>query len=117
QALNSLMSQPLDAPLTAAEVSFAATPLPSSLEEVRSLALQYSPPIRAADATVRANEAALRSAHRWREPTVSLQAFDLRSSDKTGFSREDTVQAAVAFPLSDGGLGRAKAREAAAALE
>src|SRR5207247_1961541 len=70
-----------------------------------------------ADASVRANEAALRSARRWREPALSLQAFDLRSGDKTGFSREDTVQAAVTFPLSDGGLGRAKTREAAAALE
>jgi outer membrane protein len=115
--LNSLIGQPLDASLAAAEVSPAAAALPYSLEEARSLALQYAPPIRAADATVRASEAALRSARRWREPALSLQAIDLRSGDKTGFSREDTVQASLILPLSDGGLGRARAREAEAALE
>jgi outer membrane protein len=115
--LNSLIGNPLDAALDAAEVSLAATALPVTMEEARSAALQYAPPIRAADATVRAAEAAHRSARRWREPTLSLQAIDLRSNDKTAFSREDSILASVSIPLSDGGLGRAKIREAQAALE
>jgi outer membrane protein len=117
ETLNSLIGRPLDVSLEVAEVPPVAAALPYTLEEARSLALQYAPQIRTADATIRANEAALRSARRWREPTLSLQAFDLRSSDKTAFSREDTVQASLAFPLSDGGLGRARTREAQAALE
>jgi outer membrane protein len=117
QTLNSLIGQPLDAALVAAEVPPAAITLPFTLEEARALALQYSPQLRAAAATARADEAALRSARRWREPTLSLQAIDLRSGDKTSFSREDTIQASLTIPLSDGGLGRARTREAQAALE
>jgi outer membrane protein TolC len=117
QSLNSLIGNPLDAPLDAAEVTPAATALPLTLEEARTQALQAAPQLRAADATIRASEAALRSARRWREPMLSLQAFDLRSGDKTGFSREDTIQASLSFPLTDGGLGRAKSREAQAAVQ
>jgi outer membrane protein TolC len=81
------------------------------------LALKYAPSIRSAEATIRANEAALRSARRWREPGLSLQAIDLRSGDKTAFSREDTFQAVLTLPLSDGGVGRARTREAEASFE
>ena len=100
-----------------AEVTPSAATLPITLDEARHLALQYSPTVRSADATVRANEAALRAARRWREPGLSLQAIDLRSSDKTAFSREDTVQAMLTLPLSDGGVGRARTREAQATFE
>jgi outer membrane protein TolC len=117
QTLNSLVGQPLDAALVVAEVPPAVITLPFTLDEARSLALQYSPQLRAAAATARADEAALRSARRWREPALSLQAIDLRSGDKTSFSREDTIQASLTIPLSDGGVGRARTREAKAALE
>jgi outer membrane protein len=116
QTLNSLIGNPFDAPLVVAESSPAPTTLPFTLEEARSLALRHAPAIRSAAATIRANEAALRSSRRWREPTLSLQASDLRSNDETSFSREDTIQASLTLPLSDGGLGRAKVREAQAAL-
>jgi outer membrane protein len=99
------------------DVTPSAATLPVSLAEARNLALQYSPAVRSADATVRANEAALSAARRWREPGLSLQAIDLRSSDKTAFSREDTIQATVTLPLSDGGVGRARTREAQATFE
>jgi outer membrane protein TolC len=117
ETLNSLIGNPLDAPLVVAEVSPGAAALPSTLDEARSAALQYSPQIRSADATVRAHEAALGSARRWREPTLSLQAIDLRSNDQTAFSRENAVQATLTLPLSDGGLGRSRTREAQAVLE
>lgn len=117
EALNSLLSRPLDDALTVAEVTPAPATLPFTLEQVRSLALQYSPQLRAAAATLRANEAALRSARLWREPAFALQAFDLRSNDQTSFSREDTLLASVTIPLSDGGVGRGRVRETQAALE
>jgi outer membrane protein len=115
--LNSLIGRPLDAGLSVAEVPPTAPALPYTLDEVRALALQYLPDIRAAEATVRADELALRAAQRWREPGLSLQAIDLRSGDQTAFSREDTVQLSLALPLSDGGLGRARVREAQAVVE
>jgi outer membrane protein len=114
QTLNSLLGNPLDNPLIVADVAPVPATLPISLEEARRLALQYSPAVRAAEATVRANEAALRAARRWREPGLSLQATDLRSNDQTAFSREDTIQAVLTLPLSDGGLGRARTHEAQA---
>ena len=78
--------------------------------------MQRSPDIRAADASVRAAEAGLAAARLYREPALSLQAIDIRSKDVTSFSREDTLQAAVTLPLSDGGLGREQVREAQATL-
>ena len=116
QTLNSLIGQDLDAPMAVAEVPPDATALPLTLEQARARALEFSPDIRAAEATVRADRAALASARLFREPTFSVQAIDIRSNDQTSFSREDTVQAAVTVPLSDGGLGRAQVREAEAAL-
>ena len=118
QALNSLIGQPLDTPLSLADVSpdVAARPLPLTLDQARAQAQQFSPDIRAAEATVRADRSALAAARLFREPTFSLQAIDIRSNDQTSFSRLDTLQAAVTVPLSDGGLGRAQVREAEAAL-
>ena len=116
QTLNSLLGQELDAPLTVAEITPGAAALPLTLEQARAQALAYSPDVRAAPATVRADQAALASAHLFAEPAFSLQAIDIRSNDQTSFSRVDTVQAAVTVPLSDGGLGRAQVREAEAAL-
>ena len=115
--LNGLMGSLLDSSVVAAEVPPTAASLPYTLEEARSLVLRHAPQIRSAEATLRATEAALRSARRWREPTLSLQATDLRSNDQTSFSREDTVQASITLPLSDGGLGRARIRETQAAFE
>jgi outer membrane protein TolC len=117
EALNSLLGRPLDDPLDIADVSSpAADFLPATLAQARALALARSPDILAADATVRADESSLAAARLYREPSVSLQAIDIRSKDVTSFSREDTLQAAVTVPLTDGGLGREQVREAEAAL-
>lgn len=116
QTLNSALGRPLDGDLLIADV-VAAAPLPSyTLDQARAFAVERSPDIRAADATVRADEAALSAARLYREPAFSLQAIDIRSKDVTSFSRQDTLQAAVTLPLSDGGLGREQVREAEAAL-
>lgn len=116
QTFNSVLGRPLDADTAIADVA-AAAPLPSyTLDEARAFAVQRSPDVRAADATVRADEAAVAGARLYREPALSLQAIDIRSKDVTAFSREDTVQAAITVPLSDGGLGREQVREAQAAL-
>ena len=116
QTLNSVLGRPLDDAVAIADVAVAA-PVPSyTLDQARAFAVQRSPDIRAADATVRADEAALSAARLYREPALSLQAIDIRSKDVTSFSREDTLQAAVTVPLSDGGLGREQVREAQAAL-
>ena len=106
----------LDGDLLVADVAAAAPLPPYTLDQARVFAVARSPDVRAADATVRADEAALSAARLYREPTLSLQAIDIRSKDVTSFSREDTLQAAVTLPLSDGGLGREQVREAQAAL-
>ena len=116
QTLNDLTGRPLDAPLTIADVTGPPTPFPYTLPQVRALVLEHSADVQAADAAVRADIAGLRAAHLYREPSVSLQAIDIRSNDQTAFSRLDTLQAAVTIPLSDGGLGRQQVREAEAAL-
>jgi outer membrane protein len=116
QTLNDLIGRPLDAPVLLAEAKTLPPPLSDTLEQARALAVQRSADVRAADAAVQAAEAALEAARLYREPAYSLQASDTRSGDKTGFSREDTLQASVTLPLSDGGLGAAQVREADAAL-
>lgn len=116
QTLNGLIGHSLEAPLAIGAVAPSQIVLPYTLEQARALALQYSPDVRAADATIRADEAALQSARLSREPTFALQASDTRSGDQTAFSRLDTVQASVTVPLSDGGLARGQIQEAQAAL-
>ncbi len=116
QTLNDLIGLPLDTPLRIADVVASPPALPYTLAQMRALALASSADVLAADATVRADAAALDAARLYREPSVSLQAIDIRSGDQTSFSRLDTLQAAITVPLSDGGLGREQVREAEAAL-
>ena len=116
QTANDLLGRPLDAPVTLTDITGPPPTFPGTQEQARALALQRSPDVQAADATLQAEEAALEAARLYREPTFSLQAIDTRSSDQTSFSREDTLQAQVSLPLSDGGLGQAQTREAQAAL-
>lgn len=116
ETLNSLLGRPLDAPLLLADIPPDALALPYTLAQAEQFALGRSPDLRAAEATVRADRAALEAARLYREPAYSLQAIDIRSKDVTSFQSEDTVQAAVTLPLSDGGLGRAQVQEAQAAL-
>jgi outer membrane protein TolC len=116
QALNDLMGHPLDDPLTLADITAPPTTPSETQDQARDFALQRSTDVQAADATVQADEAALEATRLYREPTFSLQAIDTRSGDQTSFSREDTLQAQVSLPLSDGGLGQAQTREATAAL-
>ena len=116
ETLNSLLGRPLDAPLLLADIPPTALALPYTLAQAEQFALTRSPDLRAAEATVRADRAALDAARLSREPAYSLQAIDIRSKDVTSFQSEDTVQAAVTLPLSDGGLGRAQVQESQAAL-
>lgn len=116
QTLNDLVGRPLDAPTRVADVPTVAAALPYTLDQAREFALAHSPDVQAAEATVRADEAAAQSARLYRRPTFELQAIDIRSKDVTSFSSEQTLQAAVTLPLSDGGLGRAQVREAEATL-
>ena len=117
QTLNVLVGQPLDAPVDVEDVPLAATELPFTLEEARTRAVAFSPAVRAADATVRANELALQIAKHGRDPVLALQASDIRSNDQTGFRSLDTVQATISIPLSDGGAARAARQGAEATLK
>lgn len=116
QALNDVLGRPLDAQSVAAEVGALPQAPPYTLDEARSLALKNSPDVRAADALAQARKTALEAAKLYREPSLALQASDIRSGDKTAFSREDTVLASITVPLSDGGLGKAQVSEAQSAL-
>jgi len=116
ETLNSLLGRPLDDPLLLADIPPSALALPYTLAQAEQFALTRSPDLRAAEATIRADKAALDAARLYREPAYSLQAIDIRSKDVTSFRSEDTLQAAVTLPLSDGGLGRAQVTEAQAAL-
>ncbi len=116
ESLNDLLGRPLDAPLILADVSAAQLPQFPPLADAQASALSVSTDVAAADANVRADESALASARAYREPTLSLQGIDLHSKDATSFSREDTVQAEVSIPLTDGGVGRAQVQGAQAAL-
>ncbi len=116
ETLNSLLGRPLDAPLLLADIPANALALPYTLAQAEQFALSRSPDLQAAEATIRADRAAIAAARLYREPLYSLQAIDIRSKDVTSFRSEDTVQAAVTLPLSDGGLGRAQVLEAQAAL-
>ncbi|MGI4790480.1 MAG: TolC family protein [Janthinobacterium lividum] len=117
ESLNSLVGRPLDSPLAISDVTPNSIALPYTLDQAQAFALSRSPDMRAAEATIRANEAALSVARLYRDPIVSLQAIDIRSKDVTSFRSEDTIQAAVTLPLADGGLGNAQIQEAQAALE
>jgi outer membrane protein TolC len=133
QALNSAMGRDPDTPVTIDSAQTVTMPstavvpggnLASSmsvvpggnLADVRQEALDSSADVRAADAAVTAQQSAVRSAHKWREPALTLQASDMRGNDETSFSRQDSVQASVTVPLDDGGLAQAQAREADAML-
>ncbi len=116
QSLNDIIGRPLDAPLRIADVALPALASPLTLAQARVLAQRNSPDIRAAEETVRAQQAGLEVARLFRQPIYQLQVIDIRSKDVTSFRRQDTVQAAVTLPLSDGGLGRAQVQEAQSAL-
>ncbi len=117
ETLNSLLGRPLDSPLVLADVPPGSLALPYTLDQAEAFALQRSPDVRAAEASIRADRAALAAARLYRDPALSLQAIDIRSKDVTSFRSEDTVQAAVTLPLTDGGLGKAQVQEAQAALD
>ncbi len=116
EILNSLLGRSLDNPLLLADIPPNALALPYTLAQAEQFALSRSPDLRAAEATIRADQAAIAAARLYREPFYSLQAIDIRSKDVTSFRSEDTLQAAVTLPLSDGGLGKAQVAEAQAAL-
>ena len=114
--LNSLLGRPLDDPIVLADISPGALAPAYTLAQAIEFALSRSPDIRAAEATIRADKAALEATRLYREAAYSLQAIDIRSKDVTSFQSVDTIQATVTLPLSDGGLGHAQVQEAQAAL-
>ncbi len=116
EILNSLLGRPLDTLLLLADVPPNLLALPYTLTQAQAFVLERSPDLRAAEATIRADQAAVSAARLYREPTYAVQAIDIRSKDVTSFLRQDTLQAAITLPLTDGGLGRAQVQEASAAL-
>jgi outer membrane protein TolC len=116
QTLNATLGRTLDEAVGVAELAAPPVSPAVTLTAARDQARQNNPDVRAALATVHADEIARRVAGLSREPVYGLQASDVRSNDQTGFSRLDNVQATVTIPLSDGGLAKAQAREADAAL-
>ncbi|MBV9748951.1 MAG: TolC family protein, partial [Acetobacteraceae bacterium] len=116
ESFNDLLARPLDEPASIEDVIAPPSMPPYTLDQARNVAVYYSPSVVAADASTRAALAAVASARAYREPSVSLQLIDTRSGDVTSFSREDTLQAAVSIPLTDGGLGRAQTEAAQAVL-
>ena len=119
ETLNSLIGKPLDDPLTIATVDETVVnkPLPMTLEEAKRQAREASPDVRIADANVRAAKLGRQVAGQARAPGYSVELSDARSNDQTGFSRLNSIQASISIPLSDGGLAKAQAREADAALK
>jgi len=115
QTLNGLLGRPLDDAFSVTEAE--SPPAAMTLAEARERAVKNSPDVRAAEASVRAQEIAQQAVGLWREPIYSLQGSDTRSNDQTGFARLDTIEATITIPLSDGGLARAQVREARSALE
>jgi multidrug efflux system outer membrane protein len=115
QTLNDLIGQPLDAQLIPVDPGLPDAPL-YSLDEARAMAMRASPSVAAADALVRADSAGLNSSRLYGDPALSLQASDARSGDRTGFLREDVVQAQITIPISDGGLGASQVKASQAAL-
>ena len=116
ETLNSLLGRPLDSSLLLADIAPNALALPYTLSQAKQFVLERSPDLRSAEATIRADRAAVDAARLYREPAYFLQAIDIRSKDVTSFRSEDTLQAAVTLPLSDGGLGKAQVQEAEATL-
>jgi len=116
ESLNNLLGAPLDDPVEAADIRSLPPQATFTLAEARQLAVLHSPDVQAADATVRANQAALDAARQYRDPSVAFALSDTRSGDVTSFSRDDTLQATVTVPLSDGGLGAGQLHEAQAVL-
>jgi adhesin transport system outer membrane protein len=115
ETLNDLLCRPLDDELAIQDTDTAPSAPNFSLSEARTMTLAASPDVAAADAAVRQSEAAEAAARHYNDPSLSLQAIDLRSGDQTSFSREDTLQAGVAIPLDDGGLQRAVLQSAVSA--
>jgi outer membrane protein len=114
ETLNAAIGRSIATPLTVAAPTPPAVAMTS--EDVQKRAVEQSADVQAAQATITAEQRALEAAKLWREPALSLQASDTRSGDVTSFSRQDTIQASVTIPLSDGGLARGQAHEAEAAI-
>lgn len=117
QALRGALGQSLDGPLSLADFPLPPADPALTLDTARTRALAFSADIQAADALVRTAELAVQNAKAWRAPSVALTLSDVRSGDKTGFARLDSLEASVSVPLSDGGLARAQIREAEASLD
>ena len=67
ETLNSLLGRPLDAPVLLADIPPNALALPYTLAQAEQFSLSRSPDLRAAEATVRADQAAIAAARLYRE--------------------------------------------------
>lgn len=115
QTFSAALGYPVDSPVDVSEI--ASTP-PGDVSEadVLHIAVEHSADVRAARFNIDSDRAAIETAKLWRNPALAIQVIDSRSGDVTSFSREDTVQATVTVPLSDGGLAQGQKEEAEAAL-
>jgi outer membrane protein len=106
ETLNDLLGRLLDEPLALADVSAPIPVLGLTLDQARTAAAQRSPDVASAAFAVKSAKTALDAVKRYNDPSLSLQAIDLRSGDQTSFSREDTIAASISAPIDDGGLSR-----------
>jgi len=114
EALNAAIGRQISTPVIVTTPSTETGT--QSLDDVERLAVEGSGDIAAARSTITAQQVALESAKHWRDPALSLQASDTRGGDVTSFSHQDTIQASITIPLTDGGLVHGQRDEATAAI-
>lgn len=117
QTFNSVIGRAVDTVVSLQSPPDVLPDIDVTPDEAASRAVARSSDLAAALASEDAASAALKAARRWREPSLALQAIDARTGDVTSLSRQDTIQATVTAPLSDGGLATGQASEAQAALD
>ena len=112
QTLAALLNLPLDTPLEPQE-ELAIIPVTSTLEELVSRALRERPELAELSARRAAAEAGLELAKSGARPNLALQgAYSVGGTSPTSLSANWSVTLAVTLNLFDGGLTRARIREA-----
>jgi outer membrane protein len=90
--------------------------LPLTLQDAEQQAQANAPSVLSAFAEINAEKANVEAVRQEHNPTLALQAVDVRSGDLTAFSRLDTIGVSVSIPLWDGGLLKHKIQEEQAKL-
>ncbi|MCC6730959.1 MAG: TolC family protein [Chthonomonadales bacterium] len=116
--LNNLLSLDQNTPIQTVEATGAPTePAASTFDAAVAEAYQTRPEVYQADAQIRAAERGVVLAQRSVVPTLGVSWAFQYSPDAGGFAPKETSWAAVArlsLPLFDGGLAKARTREARA---